>query len=140
VATFDEAFKSRIQLSLRYKNLGEDDRLKIWRNFINHVASLPESTESAPSSTELGRAQFDYGINTQEILKRLSEFAGVVLNGREIRNVVTTARQLAMFRKQPLGCEHLRYVIQEAKKFDDYLKEVQGNMTSDELKREQQER
>ena len=140
MATFDEAFKSRIQLSLRYKNLGPDERLKIWRNFIDHVASLPEAAPSTPSSTELGRAQYDYGISTSEILKRLPEFAGVVLNGREIRNVVTTARQLAMFRKQPLGCEHLRCVIQEAKKFDDYLKEVQGNMTSDELKREQQER
>jgi hypothetical protein len=138
VATFDEAFKSRIQLSLRYKNLGPDERLKIWRNFIDHVASLPEPTPTP--STELGGAQFDYGINTQEILKKLPEFAGVVLNGREIRNVVTTARQLAMFRKQALGCEHLRCVIQEAKKFDDYLKEVQGNMSSDELKREQQER
>jgi hypothetical protein len=70
----------------------------------------------------------------------LREFAGAVLNGREIRNVVTTARQLAIHRKQPLDCDHIAFVMEEAKKFDDYLKEVQGGLNSDELKREEQVR
>ncbi|KAF9876751.1 hypothetical protein CkaCkLH20_05597 [Colletotrichum karsti] len=40
VGTFDEAFKSRIQLNLRYENLDESKRLKIWGNFINRVENL----------------------------------------------------------------------------------------------------
>jgi hypothetical protein len=51
----------------------------------------------------------------------LPELAGIELNGREIRNVVSTARQLAMFRKVPMGYEHLKTVIGEAEKFDMYL-------------------
>ncbi|KAK8009961.1 P-loop containing nucleoside triphosphate hydrolase protein [Apiospora arundinis] len=40
VGTFDEAFKSRIQLSLHYENLGISQRRKVWRNFMNRVKSL----------------------------------------------------------------------------------------------------
>jgi len=34
VGTFDEAFKSRIQLALHYKNLDTFQQKKIWRNFL----------------------------------------------------------------------------------------------------------
>jgi hypothetical protein len=53
---------------------------------------------------------------------------------------VTTTRQLAMFRKQLLGYKHLNSVIQEAKKFKDYLTEVQGNFTANKVKKAKQER
>lgn len=37
VGTFDEAFKSRIQLALHYKNLSVDQRQRIWWNFLDHL-------------------------------------------------------------------------------------------------------
>ncbi|KAI0467033.1 P-loop containing nucleoside triphosphate hydrolase protein [Xylaria cf. heliscus] len=42
VGSFDETFKSRIQLALHYDNLMEPQRRKIWRNFFNeHLGDLP---------------------------------------------------------------------------------------------------
>ncbi|KAI1144801.1 hypothetical protein F4825DRAFT_467828 [Nemania diffusa] len=37
VGTFDEAFKSRIQLALHYKNLSENQRSQIWSNFLSNT-------------------------------------------------------------------------------------------------------
>lgn len=37
VGTFDEAFKSCIQLSLHYENLGKRQCRKIWKNFLSHL-------------------------------------------------------------------------------------------------------
>ena len=39
VGTFDEAFKSRIQLSLRYKRLQRHQRKQIWLNFMSHLGA-----------------------------------------------------------------------------------------------------
>lgn len=46
------------------------------------------------------------------------------MNGRQIRNVITTARQLAKFQKQQVTKEHFNRVIRVCKKFDDYLADV----------------
>lgn len=40
VGTFDEAFKSRIQLALHYENLNVTQRRKVWRNFMNRLKTL----------------------------------------------------------------------------------------------------
>lgn len=42
VGTFDEAFKSRIQLAIHYQNLDLPKRTKIWGNFINRLENLEE--------------------------------------------------------------------------------------------------
>lgn len=42
VGTFDEAFRSRIQLSIHYKNLNAEDRALIWANFIERLKELGE--------------------------------------------------------------------------------------------------
>ena len=39
VGTFDEAFKSRIQVALHYTNLDRVARKKIWKNFFRHDGS-----------------------------------------------------------------------------------------------------
>lgn len=49
VATFDEAFKSRINLAIRYEDLEEEQRLKILRNFIQ--VRGPETTSTPTTST-----------------------------------------------------------------------------------------
>ena len=59
-----------------------------------------------------------------DIRAHLQDLARPQMNGRQIRNVVTTARQLAKFRKQKLGLDHLQKVIGICKRFDDYLAEV----------------
>lgn len=126
VGIFDEAFKSRIQLNLRYENLDKSQRLKIWMNFISRLEAL---------QVENGGGIPGLQMNVKEIRDHIESLATPKLNGREIRNVISTARQLAMYRCQPLGYSHLRTVIAEAEKFDDYLTKLHG-FSADEMQQD----
>ncbi|KAI9662249.1 MAG: hypothetical protein M1821_008415 [Bathelium mastoideum] len=106
VGTFDEAFRSRIQLALHYRSLDKSQRLQIWNNFIERLEFLKEN------------------VDVKDIRGQVSVLARPQMNGRQIRNVVTTARQLAKFRGERLGSTHLQRVIKVCKQFDDYLAEV----------------
>jgi len=48
----------------------------------------------------------------------------VPMNGREIRNAISTARQLAMWKHEVLGFKHFQVVIKVATKFNEYLLEL----------------
>jgi hypothetical protein len=108
VATFDEAFKSRIHLALRYQNLDQDQRQEIWQNFF-HM---------------LRRAKENIDINDLEM--NIGVLAAVEINGRQIRNVVTMARHLARFRKERLVYRHMQHAIATVTNFEDYLTNVRG--------------
>lgn len=127
VGIFDEAFKSRIQLNLRYQNLDRDQRLKIWRNFISRLERLADNSGGLE-------------INAKDILSHIDNLATPQLNGREIRNAISTARQLARYREQALGYNHLQSVIAEAEKFDQYLKDLHEGFSADELQNDKGER
>ena len=117
IGIFDEAFKSRIQVALHYENLNRSARKKIWQNFLD---MLEEDEED---------------VNFDEIKFRLDDLAGKELNGRQIRNVLTTARQLAMFKKERLDYGHLEQALSVSSDFTNYLKRVQGH-TDDERMRD----
>ncbi|KAF5548901.1 AAA family ATPase [Fusarium mexicanum] len=133
VGIFDEAFKSRIQLNLRYKNLDQDQRLQIWKNFFTRLRRLEGEVSAKQNS-------LSYGAKVDEMLDKLDELAEANLNGRQIRNAVSTARQLARYQKEPLSYKHLTVVIDETKKFDEYLLEVNRTYTADEIRRDKGER
>ncbi|KAJ4328686.1 hypothetical protein N0V84_000877 [Fusarium piperis] len=140
VGIFDEAFKSRIQLSLRYEKLGQNERYQIWQNFVCHLdifqrSILESSTPESERVTTIG-----YGIDISDLKANLEELSQADLNGREIRNALSTARQLALYRKQPLQYCHLKDVMYEARKFDEYLKELRDGYTGDDIQRERRER
>ncbi|PLB34979.1 ATP-binding protein [Aspergillus candidus] len=119
VGTFDEAFKSRIQLSLHYPNLSQSQRLKIWRNLINRLKRLDH-----PS------------IDFDDIECYVAELAEKNMNGREIRNAITTARQLAKFKGKKVSHAHLKHVIEVAGRFETYLSTVKEGFTDDDIARE----
>lgn len=48
VGTFDAAFKTRIQLSLRYPKLQAPGRQNIWENFLRHLVNLGQVAHSRP--------------------------------------------------------------------------------------------
>ncbi|PVH76181.1 AAA family ATPase [Cadophora sp. DSE1049] len=123
VGTFDEAFKSRILLSLHYENLTKGQRTKIWKNFIE------------PGSRKRKFQDQSTGIDFDDIECYLSELAEYELNGRQIRNVITTARQLATFRGERTSFQHLKHVITVSRKFDTYLKTVQEGYSDDQIAR-----
>lgn len=109
VGKFDEAFKSRIQLALRYDNLGRSQRTEVWRNFFDRLKMLGERN-----------------INYNHIECCVEEFSEYEMNGRQIRNAITTARQLAQFKEERMTDFHLKHVLKMAGKFDKNLRNVRG--------------
>ena len=108
VGTFDEAFKSRMQMAVHYPNLELDGRRRIWQNFL----------------TALKASHVD--MNSRELEQELGTLASHNLNGRQIRNTIKTARQLAVFKGEQLQFKHLESVIDIANDFENYLVKTKG--------------
>ena len=89
--SFDEAFKSRIHISMRYPDLDASARRLIWANFLKKTQDI---------------YQHGVDVNTEE----LDQLSKKKLNGREIRNIVKSAQLLASRSKQPLRKMHLDIV------------------------------
>ncbi|QKD50818.2 P-loop containing nucleoside triphosphate hydrolase protein [Fusarium oxysporum Fo47] len=88
VSAFDPAFESRIHLTIHYPNLDYTSRLHIWRTFVNIGTDWNSLSED-----------------------ELDELAGVELNGRQIKNVVKTARLLATHERTQLAMGHISTVL-----------------------------
>ena len=119
MGTFDEAFKSRIQLALHYENLTGPQQRKIWRHFLTRIKDFDEQN-----------------IEFEDITDHMDDLAKQDMNGRQIRNAITIARQLAQYRGQKFCYEHLNDVIEVSGKFEGYLKDLRGGLSDDHLKRE----
>lgn len=91
VEDIDPAFASRIHLTMEYKDLDKNAREKIWRNFL----SRGEDTEH--------HHQITYA--------EVSKLADANINGRQIKNVLKTAKLLASHRNELLKFEHVRTVM-----------------------------
>ncbi|KAH8168913.1 ATPase family associated with various cellular activities (AAA) domain-containing protein [Sarocladium implicatum] len=122
VGTFDEAFKSRIQLAIHYPKLDVEGRLEIWNDFIHNLEQNDTSSNKDDVST---------GINSQQLRSKVGILAIEELNGRQIRNVIRTGRQLASHRREALGYEHLRTSINVIKEFENYIVETHGHTDED---------
>lgn len=120
VGTFDEAFKSRIQLALHYPALGPYSRGKIWENFLERLEKLKDTS-----------------VDTADIRDHLEQLQTVEMNGRQIRNAITTARQYAKWKDVTLTYKDLKEVIDIAGRFDKYLDELHGGRTQDQLAEEE---
>ncbi|KAI8307240.1 hypothetical protein K4K59_011128 [Colletotrichum sp. SAR11_240] len=116
---FDEAFKSRIQVAIHYDNLSKRSRKAIWQNFLDLIE---EST--------------DEDANIAELEEHLDQLASEEMNGRQIRNALLTARQLAKHRKERLEWVHLDQVMKTSAAFNKYLKTVRGQ-SDDKIAREE---
>jgi hypothetical protein len=157
VGTFDEAFKSRIQVAIHYDKLTKRSRRQIWQNFFDMLEETPplkrkggsEAVGSAPSSSSsllrdkgrradapTARAKAEEGEdgelpeeppNVAELEHHVDELASEEMNGRQIRNAIVTARQLAKHRRERLGWSHLSQVIRTAAAFNRYLEKVRGH-------------
>lgn len=121
VGTFDEGFKSRIQLSLHYPRLSQKSRRLVWENFFDRLESDPIA------SVEL---------DIDDLRRNVSTLAKYELNGREIRNAINVARPLALAENTLLDCECLHKVIKVQRRFDEYLKEVNEGLGDEEVARE----
>ncbi|KAI1807947.1 P-loop containing nucleoside triphosphate hydrolase protein [Daldinia bambusicola] len=103
VTTFDEAFKSRIHVPIRYTDLSMKSREKVWRNLCRRV----------PAAINVDDAGF----------KELAEHS---FNGRQIKNVIKAAESLAAFDGVKIDLEQLRQVIKIQHAFERDLTTVGG--------------
>lgn len=115
VGTFDEAFRSRIQLAIHYPNLGRRQRFRIWQTFIDRLSNL--KTEEK--------------IDIDDLRDHLHDLQDVKMNGRQIRNVITTARQYAKWKNEILNYEYMKDVIEISGRFDEYLDKLNRGITAD---------
>ncbi|CAG7561233.1 unnamed protein product [Fusarium equiseti] len=138
VGTFDEAFKSRIQLSLHYESLTKSQRRTIWANFLKRLNGLEQEEKVVQPITDRKRKlQENPGIDFDDIERHLADLAEEQMNGRQIRNAITTARQLAKFKNESMTYRHLEHVIKISRKFDKYLERVRDSYTDDQVAREE---
>ncbi|KZT53091.1 P-loop containing nucleoside triphosphate hydrolase protein [Calocera cornea HHB12733] len=89
VKTFDEAFQSRIHVSLRFKDLDRVAKKKIWLAFL----------------VKVGLEEGDFNAGQWEALSLKK------INGRQIKNCVRTAQALATSKKERLDYKHLLQVL-----------------------------
>ncbi|RDW81827.1 hypothetical protein BP6252_02939 [Coleophoma cylindrospora] len=89
---FDPAFESRIHLTIHYPALDTPSRLHIWKIFVQ-MGNL----ESRLSE------------------KDLETLAKMEANGRQIKNIVKTARLLSKQEQAPLAMEHIEMVLKVKK-------------------------
>jgi len=137
VGTFDEAFKSRIQVAIHYDKLTKRSRRQIWQNFFDMLEESPPTPAAArmdgkspPHGQQDGphaEAAEEEPANVAELERHLDELASEEMNGQQIRNAIVTARQLAKHRRERLGWDHLSQVIRTAAAFNRYLEKVRGH-------------
>lgn len=120
VGTFDEAFKSRIHLALHYEELGEPQRKQVWKNLFTRLRDLREPD-----------------INFEDVEEYYDDLAETQLNGRQIRNAITIARQLALFKKTKMTSAHLKRSIRISSKFDTYLNKVKDGVSDEQIARDE---
>jgi hypothetical protein len=103
VSTFDDAFKSRIHIPIRYTDLTVDSRRQIWRNFCGMVPG---------------------GVDIDD--KGLSTLAETDLNGRQIKNAIKAAESLAAFDGAKLDLKQLLQITKIQAMFESDLTSLSG--------------
>jgi hypothetical protein len=92
ISDFDTALESRIQLTIHYPPLGRPSRLYVWKTFVQ-MGDL----ESRLSE------------------KDLETLAKIEINGRQIKNIIKTARLLSKQDRAPLTMEYIEIVLKVKK-------------------------
>lgn len=129
VGRFDEAFKSRIQLAIRYPPLDKYKRMEIWKNFFRRLEKFEGED-----------------VDIADLKDHVPDLAEKKLNGREIRNAITTARQFAKWKRQQNGSRNcqldyamMREIVEISGRFDEYLvNELYEGLTDEDLARQEQ--
>jgi SpoVK/Ycf46/Vps4 family AAA+-type ATPase len=95
VNTFDDAFKSRIHVPLKYNDLTVASRKQIWKNFLDKAEGNVELTDQEYESLAQSK-----------------------INGRQIKNVIRTAQSLAQFNGAKLDLQKLEQVVKIQDEFE----------------------
>ncbi|KAF7441907.1 SpoVK ATPase of the AAA+ class [Pyrenophora tritici-repentis] len=129
VGSFDEAFRSRIHISLYYPPLDEESTSQIWKM---NLRRLQEAQDVDVDIDEAGIKKFyrkHWQVNEKKKSRRW--------NGRQIKNAFQTALALANWEfrnskpgtmeRPKLNATHFKKVAETSNHFDEYLTEVLTN-------------
>ncbi|KAF2104080.1 P-loop containing nucleoside triphosphate hydrolase protein, partial [Rhizodiscina lignyota] len=116
VGTFDEAFISRIHVSIHYPEFTDSDRREVWNTFFRKLEQEREDTMRIPIATK------EYATDSREM-------KGLHWNGREIRNAFQTAVALAEVENDHdsegrirLKDTHIKSIVRMSNAFKKYLR------------------
>ncbi|ORY71659.1 P-loop containing nucleoside triphosphate hydrolase protein [Pseudomassariella vexata] len=96
VKDMDEAFHSRIHISLEYPALDESARKAVWTGFLDRSSVGNEAVAAKHELTE----------------EDVDKLARLEMNGRVIKNVLKTSHLLACHKGEMLAYKHLKTVLQ----------------------------
>ncbi|KAI1455273.1 P-loop containing nucleoside triphosphate hydrolase protein [Annulohypoxylon moriforme] len=116
---FDEAFKSRIHVTISYPDLSNTARSKIWENLINTNANV--NTDSSWTD------------------KLYSVIGKINLNGRTIKNILGTAVAYANAENVELGARHVYTILETELKEDEGSDKITSHENEHQKKRETEE-
>lgn len=134
VQTFDPAFQSRIHISLEYRELDQASRKKVWHNFLeqHNVAQAaarerpPKQIVSAAKSVDKSMVKAEMTPEAEELAKEqhlkrtaphtmdekdVNKLARLLMNGRQIKNILKAAQMLATRKGEGLGHQHIDMVM-----------------------------
>ncbi|KAL9094035.1 MAG: hypothetical protein Q9165_003705 [Trypethelium subeluteriae] len=136
IGTFDEAFMSRVHISLFYRNFDKKTTVKVWKTFIAQTEEIIKKNDWT-----------HFELRSEEIKKFAKEHweenPDARWNGRQIRNAFHTAIAMAEFDAQGestagmmgpnqlpskivLGRDQFAKIASTVKDFDQYMKETMG--------------
>ena len=125
VGILDEAFRSRIHMSLYYPSLNEDQTRAIWKTLCRRARSQQDRLEIDEDEI------IDYALQHFEELKKAGKGRSGGWNGRQIKNAFMSAIALAHYnvpesQQVRLGVSHFKKVAKASKDFDDYMMRTQA--------------
>jgi len=94
VKSFDKAFHSRISIAIKYDDLNESTREKVWKNLLDAAKVVNVESKSL--------AKFD-------------------LNGRQIKNTLRLAQALALSEGKAVETSHIIQTLQVVQQFQTEL-------------------
>jgi len=107
IKTIDEAFLSRIHISLRFKDLSTDAKRQVWSAFLAKLGVKVGGTDGRITEAQL------------------TELAERDINGQQIKNVVRTASSFALGRNEELDYTHLSETLEVMNDFKTELNSMQ---------------
>lgn len=126
IGSIDEAFRSRIHISLLYPPIGEEGTLQIWRNNIERVSiRRPEIKMDKEALISYAAKLYQHQCDRN-----------AAWNGRQVTNAFQSAIALADFSAPPNGrpeltTAHFQRISETSEQFDELLSRIQGGVIND---------
>jgi hypothetical protein len=144
VGTFDDAFKSRIHVSLCYPKLTRTQTIKIWKKNLNRLKKIEDARAEITEKPRLEISDREIIAYAKKHYKEHEQSRYGLWNGRQIRNAFQTAAALAYHGAGADGPKLTPGLFEQVAKttdeFDKYINSVYGEKSEEERSYDHYER